>query len=230
MTDYRILYKFASRERPAKFRLSLDNIVKLSASKNYHIQATLDNDDPSLAEYKLILMDYVLDINVSCIFGRSSGKINAINRDMDFICQSDSWDICVVMSDDMHFLVPGFDNSIREAFEKHFPDLDGCVHFHDGPYGEALMGLNIQGRKYFERFGYLYHPAYKSLFCDNEQKDVAVKLEKYVYMGNDNKIVEHLHPCHVAGLEHDDLLRRTESFYHEDERTYHARKKRNFDL
>lgn len=223
----KILYKFPSRERPFKLFAAIENIQSLSVSDEYLIHITMDKDDTltwngsttsSLAGRK----------NIEWNAGVSTGKIDAINRDMDKIAYP--WDICVVMSDDMVFLKKGFDEIIRNAFKTHFPDLDGYVHFHDGPYGKMLSGLNIQGRKFYERFGFLYNPAYISLWCDNEIVSVSKILGKYVYMNDNIKIVEHRHPAHIKGLESDDLLKKTESYYRIDEKTYNERKARNFDL
>jgi hypothetical protein len=223
----KILYKFATRSRPKKFFDRLEEIESLSVSSDFLVHVTIDEDDETMNTPQVL---EALDRNpfTEYIVGRSAGKIDAINRDMGRIVYP--WDICVVMSDDMHFVKHGFDNIIRAAFAKYFPDFDGCVHFKDGPYGKRLMALNIQGRKYFERFGYLYNPEYISLFCDNEQKDVAEMLGKYVYMGDDTIIVKHIHPAHVEGVKGDALLEKTESFYRIDEATYERRKKNNFGL
>jgi len=223
----KILYKFPSRERPEKMMAAIDNIRSLSESDDYLIHITMDKDDTKTWNGG-VTSTLAGQKNVEWNAGYSTGKIDAINRDMDAITYP--WDICVVMSDDMTFTKKGFDNIIRDAFKTHFPDLDGYVHFHDGPYGKQLSGLNIQGRKFYERFGYLYCNEYISLWCDNEIALVSKILGKYVYMGDNVKIVTHQHPSHVKGLVADDLLKKTESYYRIDEETYKRRKARNFDL
>jgi hypothetical protein len=57
------------------------------------------------------------------------------------------------------------------------------------------------GRKYYNRFNYVYCPEYVSLFCDNETKIVSQLLGKYFYY--EGIIQKHLHPNHgnVAGQE-----------------------------
>jgi hypothetical protein len=85
------------------------------------------------------------------------------------------------------------------------------------------------GRTYYERFGYLYFPDYKSVYCDNEFTDVAQLLGKYAYY--DKKTLTHLHPAYGKS-EFDKLYKNNESreLYEHDEIIYNNRKKINFAL
>jgi hypothetical protein len=73
----------------------------------------------------------------------------------------------------------------------------------------------------------VYHPEYKSVYCDNEATDVAKMLGKYLYVPE--FYIEHKHPAWGFGKV-DDLMRHTESFYHQDHATYEKRKKIKFGL
>jgi len=195
----------------------MKSIIDNSVSDNYHIFVTVDDDDKSMQQ----------DFNYEQAVikgGESKNKIHAINRDLNMTA---GWDILVNMSDDMVFTRKGFDNTIRWSFTRdHQIDLDLCLHFPDGNRND-LITMAIMGKDYFERFGYIYHPDYKSLFCDNEMTEVAKILDCYKY--NDEKILEHRHPAY--GKAHMDLQYiKTEAFYREDEITYHNRKKNNFNL
>lgn len=81
------------------------------------------------------------------------------------------------------------------------------------------------GREYYNRFGYIYHPDYVSLFCDNEAMDTAIELNKYVYV--DRLIHEHRHPVWGFG-QTDELGRRNDIYYRQDKRTYDKRKVAGF--
>ena len=74
---------------------------------------------------------------------------------------------------------------------ENFPDTDGCVHFDDGYTHHQLITFSILGRKLYEHFGYIYHPDYKSLYCDNEFTQEVTRLGKVVYI--DKVIVKHEH-------------------------------------
>jgi hypothetical protein len=76
-----------------------------------------------------------------------------------------------------------------------YPDTDGVLWFYDG-WRKDLNTLCILGRKYYDRFNYVYHPEYKSFWSDAEFTEVASKLNKQVFI--DNIIIRHLHPDIVS--------------------------------
>jgi hypothetical protein len=78
------------------------------------------------------------------------------------------------------------------------------------------------GKKYFERFGFLYEPSYHSLFCDNEFTDISVRLNKVFYY--DKVLIQHRHPMNVRGVPVDTLYRRNDAYFKIDQATYLRRK------
>lgn len=221
-----ILFKYATRGRPEKFFRGIDSIVSnMAVDYAYHISCTIDEDD-ALMNNPDVLNKIANYKNVSVELGVSSGKIDAINRSMPKI----DWDILVNFSDDMVFNVYGFDEIIRQEMSQLFPDTDGYLHFPEKDSMTALCVLTICGRKYYDRFGYIYHPAYKSLFCDNEQMEVAKMLGKYVYVPY--MIFEHRNPAYSHyGEEKDEMFEAQQQVgWTIDQQTYNRRKEKNFDL
>lgn len=161
--------------------------------------------------------------NLGYVFGDSTGKIDAINRDMD---KAVDWDVLLLLSDDMHPTVFGYDKIICDEMRRSFPDRDGVLWLNDGHTGRKLNTIVCMGRKYYDRFGYIYHPSYKSLFADNEFTDVSVRLGRVQYI--QRVIIEHRHPMNIRGVGMDDLYRRNDALFHEDRRLYFYRKKNNF--
>ena len=157
--------------------------------------------------------------------GRSRNKIAAINRDIHLV---KDWDILVVAADDMICVKKDWDEQIKNTMLATFPDGDGVLHFNDGFVGEKLNTLPILTKKYYDRFGYAYNPEYISLWCDNEFMDVAKQLKKQIYISD--VLFRHEHYSNIKGMKMDKLIIRTESFYHQDRRTYEKRKKINFGL
>lgn len=185
-----ILFKFASRSRPAKFYAALDNIIsKLANKTDYTILCSLDEDDATMPAEMVRQKAVLYPSNILSVHGKSANKIHAINRDMHLVSK---WDILVNMSDDMSFIVDGFDDIIRDDFAGNF---DRFLHYNDGNQKSNVATMSIMGRQYYDRFNYIYHPSYKSVWCDVEQTDVAVMLGKYKYMGDDKVIFRHLHPA-----------------------------------
>lgn len=216
----RILYKFPSRSRPYKFFQSLDNIQKYATTDNYLILVTADIDDPTMFNDQV--NDRVKTYkNVEILYGSSTDKVNAINRDMALY---NDWDILINMSDDMEFIKYGFDQIIIDDFKKSH-SLDLLIHYPDDHAGAALITMAIMGKPYYDRFGFIYNPEYKSLFCDNEQQEVAKKLGRYKFIKN--RLFNHNHPAWGAS-EADALMKHTESFWMEDEATFKRRKELNF--
>lgn len=209
----KICYSFASRSRPEKFFACLDNIREMSDGPDYFVAAKLDTSDKSdydrLNEYP----------EVKIFRGYSKNKVHAINRDLEGL----EFDILCNHSDDMWLIKKGFDNIIREAFTED----DLFLHFPDQAAGERLCTYSIMDRKYFDRTGTIYNPAYQSLWCDNEAQAVAIKLGRYKFINE--KILEHRHPANGHG-KGDYLLKHSESFYLIDKKTFDRRVAVNFGL
>ncbi len=214
-----ILFKLATRSRPQKAKKAIDNIIMNCNSMNYTILVSIDEDDESMFEF-----DYP-DDNVFIVSGTSKNKIDAINRDMDIF---EGWKILINTSDDMHFEIKGFDEIIRQDFNGNY---DQVIHYSDGNQKSNIMTMSIIGSDYYNRFNYIYHPDYKSLWCDVEATEVAWMLSKYEYMGDLKVLFTHRHPA--WGLaEYDEQYKKTESqeLWDKDYRVFKERKARNYDI
>lgn len=207
-----IIYNFASRSRPEKLRACLDNIRSMSASDNYDVVIKIDSNDPSDYTWLLNTQEYAVMV------GLSKNKVHAINRDFD----PTGYDIIVNMSDDMWFIQKGFDNVLREHV-----GADDFVHFPDGFVNERLSTMSIMGIDYYNRFGYIYHPAYTSLWCDNEAQRVAERLGRYKYVPL--HIFEHRHPQYGKAPT-DAQYRKTESYYWLDKKIFDMRQRKGFPI
>jgi hypothetical protein len=212
----KILFKYTTRSRPELFKRGMDSIIDNCVSENYQILVSVDENDTTMFG-----MEEQYKNNSKVVFckGVNNNKIFAINRDMNVITD---WDILVNMSDDMVFTQRGFDAHIRGEFD----NLDQCLHFPDGNRND-LMTMSIFGRNYYERFGYIYHPDYISLYCDNEAMEVAKILGCYKYVNKE--IFHHLHPAY-GKAKLDTQYTHTESFSNADLTTYLKRRNANFGL
>lgn len=213
-----ILFNLASRSRPEKFKRLVQQITAL-CSEPFTILAKIDDDDPARNEY-LKTEGIMFEVGVS------ENKINAINRDIPV----EGWDIIVDVSDDFVFVKKGFDDIIREHcgpddylhFPEEFADKEAAAG-----RNERIVIMYCAGRDYYNRFGFIYNPVYKSLFCDNEGTQVARLLGRYKEVNE--VIFFHAHPAAGYGTM-DAQTRRTEAFYTEDKITYEKRQKEGFGL
>lgn len=230
MEKYKILIKFASRSREQKFFTCLDNIFNNVIDKeNFCVLVSLDIDDISMYNQNTLnrLSTYLNKYpnNLIVKFATSKNKIDAINRDVNEIKERFNFDILINFSDDMLWTRHGFDEVIREKFKLHFPDTNGNLHFNDGYTKERLCTMSIIGRKYYDKYNYIYHPSYISLWCDNEYTIVAKNQQKMVYF--EELIFVHNHPSNVGGIV-DEQLKKTESFSEVDYNNFMNRQKNNF--
>lgn len=217
------LFKFASRGRPERFFTSLDSIVNNISDKDYyHVSCTLDEDDATMNNDTVIsrINSYK---NVSIAWGKSESKIHAINRDMPDI----DWDILFCVSDDLVVDMFGFDVMIAVDMLNWFPDLDGLLHYPDQDAKEHLATIYIAGRKFYDRFGYIYHPKFKSLWCDNLVMDISKLLGKYKFCGC--QLFRHLNPAY-GYLPKDEMFLRQQADWNHDELLYNEIKSRGYDL
>jgi hypothetical protein len=217
----RILVKFPSRGRPEKLKQVLTKYVTMAINpSNMVFMVTLDSNDSTVT---MELIDSLIAIhpNISVRVGISGTKVKAINRDMEY---APFFDILLLASDDMIPELYGYDEIIKNHMHRFYPDTDGVLWFNDGKRGKELNTLSILGKKYYDRFGYIYHPAYKSFYCDNEFMDIANRLGKQTYI--DTVIIRHVHVTQDPSLD-DDTYRINTIFADEDRQLYLDRKVTN---
>jgi len=223
--DLILLIKFPTRGRCEKFFEVLDKYISfLEDKENYKVVISCDIDDSTMnnLEVKKRVGNYE---NVEIHYSPNKSKIEAVNANMD---SQNEYDIILLASDDMIPVEKGFDRIIKDNMRKYFPDTDGVVWFNDGYQEDRLNTLCILGKKYYERFNYIYHPAYKSLWCDNEFTHVSQKLKRQVYI--DKIIIRHEHPASNNSIIEDELYEKNLKLDSKDRMTYERRKKENFGL
>lgn len=227
---FKILIKYASRSRNHKFFSGLENILQnLGDLNNFCILVSLDLDDATMNNSETInkLTEYIHKYPEKIIvkFGHSKNKIDAINRDVNEIKEKYNFDILVNFSDDMEFIQHSFDDIVRDKFFCHYADTDGNIYFNDGYVGDRISTMSIIGRKYYDKFNYIYHPSYHSLWCDNEYTKLAQMNHKIIYFPE--RIFNHNHPANVGGFIDEQLIK-TESFAEIDRQNYEKRFNNNF--
>lgn len=221
----KILVQWPTRNRPERFFKALRRYQELRKTDTVHFHIVIDEDDREMRkkENQDILRMWG---NLSFEIIEPSGKIGAINHGVtDF---AKHYDIIVLASDDMIPQVAGWDKRIIEDMSTYFPDLDGVLWYNDGSEaGHRLNTLCILGTKYYRRFGYIYNPEYKALWCDNEFMEVADILGKQKYL--EDVIIRHEHPAWGFGR-NDEMNNRDNSLYRQDEQTYIRRKGNGFGI
>ncbi len=213
----KILFKYPTRSRSDWFKKTLGTYYEMMSNDcDFEFVITLDQDDVTMNNNSMrkFLNNQP---NLSYLYGKSKTKIEACNADIDRVRE---WDVLVLVSDDMIPMKKDFDKIIVELMTIHFPDTDGALHFNDGKFGkDRTITLSIVGRKMYERFGYVYHPAYRSFYCDNEFTDEVYALNLCHY---DPRVIVK-HKWHGGPKSKDSLYRRNSSMKG-DEAIYNRRK------
>lgn len=217
-----LLIKFPSRERPDKVISCVEKYMKLADTPDLlNFLFSFDEDDVTTNND-----EFISKINLLCrgrnqiIFGKSESKVHAINRDMEHARQA--WDILMLASDDMIPIKSGYDTIIKQDMQDHFPDTDGVLWYVDG-FRDDIITLSIMGKQYYQRYNYIYHPSYKSFYCDNEFTEVCFNR---VYK-SDIVLITHEHPDNVRGV-YDNLYKKNSKFSHHDEKNFFTRKQNNW--
>ena len=189
----KLLVQFPTYARPEKFLRVLNKYVETMSSHNqvfFNINcdaADLTMTNAYIQERIKFILSKMPNVDGVVNYDVNTTKISAMNSNME----DKDFDIVICPSDDMIPRAWGWDNEIAIAMQEHFPDLDGCVHFDDGNTNGELITFSILGKALYDHFGYIYHPDYKSLYCDDEFTQVvrAMGKEKYI----DQVIISHEH-------------------------------------
>lgn len=233
----KLLIKYPTRSRPEQFLKVLQAMV--STAKHPELLTFLvsfDVDDESMNGAILQRASQIHN-GITFVAGTSRNKVHAINRDMEM---AGEWDIVMVASDDMIPQVEGWDEIIREGFNEDvqlmntltmtiqpevfkMPNLDKSLWFFDG-HQHRICTLVVMGKDRYNKFNYIYHPDYISLWCDNEWTEVNAPVK------NETILFKHEHPAWGGGLEMDALYQRNEGYFTVDEATYMRRKSLNFPI
>jgi glycosyltransferase involved in cell wall biosynthesis len=217
----RLLVRMPTRNRPEQAVWVLEKYRRM-AGTSIQIEVVVDEDDQTMQRAEVLQRLAALDCTITV--GKHRSKVEACNGG-----RVSEWDILMLASDDMVPLQDGYARRVIEEMGKKWPHLDGALCFNDGHQrpdgsGVPLCTLPIFGRRLYEQFGYVYDPAYKSLFVDREQTDLLCEMNRIIYV--DEQLIEHRH--HIWGrADKDELYVRNDLLENEDRITYEKRKKTN---
>ena len=222
----RILLKCPTRSRPTQFLKTLNEYVSLANRPDLlGVCVSCDSDDttmlPADVQYGIKNITYRTDW-CEIYYGESKTKIEAVNANMEMIPWD--WQIVILVSDDMVPQIKGYDDVIRSHMLANFPDTDGIIWTNDGTQSNKLNTLSILGRKMYESLGYIYHPSYKSLFCDTEFTDLCKGSLKQKCTYIDYVLIRHEHPGTGFSEKIDALYAKNQTYWSEDMYNYISRK------
>lgn len=227
----RILLKCPTRGRPQRVLSTLAKYITLANHpEQIGVAVSCDDSDPTMSR-NLVQEELHRVLAPTAwhrIFvGPNETKIQACNANLSDI--EWQWDIVVLVSDDMIPQLQGYDDVIRTHMGARFPDTNGILWFNDGYQTDKLNTLCVFGRSFYDSRGFLYHPDYKSLFCDTELTDdcKGSLSSKCLYVPY--CIIRHEHPGTGYPQVMDSLYERNQRYWSEDLHTYIRRKQYPYD-
>lgn len=207
-----------SRQRPTQ---SANAFLKWSNATKYpdgvRWVLSVDNDD-DIGAY--IDAYNKIHTSVSPIMNNNSSSVEAINNAAKHFITDDA-DVFLVVSDDTE--------SCQHWDEKIYDIVNGkkdwILKTQDGiqPW---IITMPIMDRAYYNRFGYIYYPGYKHLFCDTELTCVADIAGRKI---TSNLLFPHNHYSIGKSIK-DAVYEKNDKTNDQGERLFLERYKRNFDL
>jgi hypothetical protein len=151
------------------------------------------------------------------IINNNRSAVDAINN----AAKISTGQILVVMSDDFDCPMDWAVKIIEEANGR----KDWIMKTQDGTQG-WIITLPVMDRTYYNRFGYIYYPEYRHMFCDTELTAVADLTSRKI---SSPLVFKHNHYS-VTGTDRDDVSVRADKTWEQGERLFIERYKVNFGL
>lgn len=202
-----------SRNRPEKsFETIQSWLFRAGAGSTVELVVSIDDDDRDKARYKLLYS------GLKIISNPNRSAIDAVNRAAEVA----TGEVLIVVSDD--FECPKnwaitLDKILRGR-------LDYLLKVSDGTQG-YIVTLPIMDRHYYNRFGFIYNPAFTHMFCDTCLTHTADVLGK-LYIRNDI-LFRHNHYS-VMRTSKDEVSIRADRTWNEGKRIYLDMVRKNLGL
>lgn len=203
-----------SRSRANKSLETLTHWKESAAFKNkLEIIISVDDDDPQLKYYQ----ENASILNAVLVVGKNNCAVQAINRG----AEHSKGRILIVVSDDTD--CPKYWDSMILA--ETVMQSDFIVKFQDG-IQDWIITMPVMDRVYYNRFGYIYYPEYKHMFCDTELTAVAELTGRLI---KSDFLFRHNHYS-VGGIEKDSVSEKADATWTEGERVFVERSFMNFGI
>lgn len=188
-------------------------VEKADDLNNFEYILSVDLDDVSLIDYG----KWQTPDNFFVLANTNKTAIEAIN----FAAFHAKNEVFIVLSDD--FSCPAhWDTLLLKELEG---KSDFCAKTDDG-LQPILITMPIMDRIYYQRYGYIYHPDYLHMHCDQELTAVALMTGKYIKL--DLKFL-HLHYSTGKTLK-DEVNVKNDSTWGQGQRLFDKHLENNFGI
>lgn len=209
-----------SRQRPEKSFNTCKKWLELAGTNDLELIVSIDSDDPTLMEYSMD-SDKIAQMKLysqgKCFSKDNRSAVDAINN----AAAASEGNILIVVSDDTD-CPQNWAVDLLKAVEGKTDWIAKCS---DG-IQNWIITMPVMDRAYYNRFGYIYHPEYRHMFCDTELTCVADLTGRKI---NVDLSFPHLHYS-IGGAAKDDVSEKADKTWQQGEDLFLSRIKKNFDL
>lgn len=212
--QYKISIIHPSRNRPRQALKTINEWLGFAKDKSQiEYILSVDRSDKDLIAYKRLCSES----GIKCSIGNNKSAIEAING----AAKITTANILLVVSDDFGAFQDWDEKLLMEVEGKE----DWILKTQDG-IQDWIITLPILDRKYYDRFGYVYNPGYRHLFCDTEMTSVADLTGRKL---TSDLFFEHRH--YSVKKSRKDLINvKNDNTWKQGEKLYNERKAINFGL
>lgn len=205
-----------SRQRPFQSHATTKKWLE-RAGCEVELIVSIDDNDPYRDQYLRTYSSYD-QFTTKVISNPNRSAVDAINN----AAKESKGEIMIVVSDDTD-CPDNWCNIINRATDG---KKDFVLKTSDGVQ-QWIVTMPVLDRTYYNRFGYIYNPAYLHQFCDTEFTHVADITGRIIWR-NDIEF-KHLHYS-VLKQKRDELYTRNDNTYNEGAKTYIERFHKKFGL
>jgi hypothetical protein len=186
----------------------MSKFINYAGTNDIELLVSLDSDEPFLNEYRQAYGKVLVNDNKSAI--------EAIN----FAARQATGDIMIVVSDDTD-CEPDWALKILDAVQNR---SDYILKVWDG-IQKWVITMPVMDRVYYNRFGYIYYPGFKHMFCDTWLSHQAESLGRVIV--RHDIVFNHLH--YSAGKSKaDEINKRADATWNEGKSLYLSLVRENF--
>jgi glycosyltransferase involved in cell wall biosynthesis len=199
-----------SYKRPFRSKDTISKWVSLAGTTDIEIIVSIDESDENFETYKSIYKNHKV------VSLKKRNAIEAINH----AAKQATGDILIVVSDDTD-CEPDWALKILEAVQNR---SDYILKVWDG-IQKWVITMPVMDRVYYNRFGYIYHPGFKHMFCDTWLTHQAEYLGRVIV--RHDIVFNHLH--YSAGKsKSDEINKRADATWNDGKSLYLSLVRENF--
>jgi hypothetical protein len=206
-----------SRNRASRSAKTTRTWLNRAGTDDIQLIVSIDDNDPERRMYYDAYSNYDV-FKTKVISNNNRSAVDAVNN----AARQSSGEILIVVSDDSdcpHGWAKIINDAVQDKRDFVLKTFDGVQKW--------IITMPVLDRDYYNRFGYVYHPAYQHMFVDTDFTHVADALKKIIW--RNDILFPHLHYS-VTKEGKDNVSKKADATWGEGKNLYLHRFKQRFGL